>query len=180
VDDTGRIAAYEFFAGRLADTFKMIGAANGSSFLAAVVAFTYFPQKPEMTVFLKRLSLSYLGGLFVFILAYVVLNWFFATQTPHFYGRTNNYEPTFSSPLFSIALLLAGGSLGAWVYASIRVGIALFKFSRYLRPHHRRDHLLICSPKKRRFGVSTFDTSDLSSLSSTLDRDISDRRFTRR
>lgn len=126
-DEARRIAAYEFFAGRLADTFKMVGAANGTSFLATVVAFTYFPQNPEMTVFLKRLSLSYLGGVFVFVLS--ALNWFFATQAPNFYGRSN-YDPNFNSPMFSIALLLSGCSLGAWFYASIRVAIAIFHFSR--------------------------------------------------
>jgi len=129
-DEAGRIAAYELLSGRIADAIKLIGAGNGTAFLATVVAVNYFPKKPEMTAFLKKLSLSYLGGLFVFVVSYIVLLWFFTTQAPGFTGGATHYDPNFKSPLFSVALLLSGISLGAWFYATIRVAIMIANFSR--------------------------------------------------
>jgi hypothetical protein len=41
-----------------------------------------------------------------------------------FYGR-ENYKPNFGSPFFTVALAVAGCSLGAWCYASFRLAIAL-------------------------------------------------------
>jgi hypothetical protein len=61
--------AFQFFADNFADALRLIGAGNSTAFLAAIVAFTYFPQKPEMADFLKRLSLSYLYGLGFFMLS---------------------------------------------------------------------------------------------------------------
>jgi hypothetical protein len=124
-----RISAYELFAGRLADAFKLVGAGNGTAFFATIVAVNYFPQKPEMTEFLKKLSLSYLGGVFLFVLSYFALTWFFAKQTPGFSGRTQ-YDPNFKSAAFGIAVFLSGASLGVWFYASIRAAIVIASFSR--------------------------------------------------
>ena len=117
--------AFQSFTDKFADALRLIGAGNGTAFLAAIVAFTYFPQKPEMTDLLKRLSLSYLYGLGFFILSYIVFLVFLSGQTPNFHGRTH-YSPAFNSPVFSVALLLAVCSLGAWSYATIRVGIMIF------------------------------------------------------
>jgi hypothetical protein len=46
------------------------------------------------------------------------------TDEARFYDR-ENYKPNFGSPFFTVALAVAGCSLGAWCYASFRVAIAL-------------------------------------------------------
>lgn len=74
-------------------------------------------------------SPSYLFGVFLFVLAYFALMAFLVGQTPGFYGRVT-YDPKFDSPFWIAALALSGCSLGVWFYASIRVAIAIFKFSR--------------------------------------------------
>jgi hypothetical protein len=116
--------AFQLFTDKFTDALIITGVGNGTAFLAAIVAFTYFPQKPEMADFLKRLSLSYLYGLGFFILSYIVFLVFLSGQTP-IYGRTH-YNPTFNSPVFSAALLLAACSLGTWCLATVRVGIMIF------------------------------------------------------
>jgi hypothetical protein len=51
-DRVRALPAFQFFADKFADAPRLIGAGNATAFLAAIVAFTYFPQKPEMTDFL--------------------------------------------------------------------------------------------------------------------------------
>jgi hypothetical protein len=46
------------------------------------------------------------------------------TDEARLYGG-DDYKPDFSSPFFTVALAVAGCSLGAWCYASFRVAIAL-------------------------------------------------------
>jgi hypothetical protein len=46
------------------------------------------------------------------------------TDEARSYGG-ENHKPDFSSPFFTVALAVAGCSLGAWCYASFRVVIAL-------------------------------------------------------
>ena len=114
--------AFQLFTDKFMDVLRITGIGNGTAFLAAIVAFTYFPQKPEMADFLKRLSLSYLCGLGLFILSIILFLLFLSGQTP-IHGRTH-YNP--NSPALSAALLLAGCSLVAWCYATVRVGIMIF------------------------------------------------------
>ena len=83
-----------------------------------------------MTAFLKKLALTYLAGLFLFILAYSVFTTLLMLQAPGFQGAATAYAPNFKSPIFTIAMLLAGLSMGAWFYATIRVAITIFYFSR--------------------------------------------------
>jgi drug/metabolite transporter (DMT)-like permease len=116
--------AFQLFTDKFMDVLRITGIGNGTGFLAAIVAFTYFPQKPEMADFLKRLSLAYLYGLGFFILSGILFLLFLSGQTA-IHGRTH-YNPTFNSPVLSVALLLAGCSLVAWCYATVRVGIMIF------------------------------------------------------
>ena len=126
-DKARRISAHELFMGRLADAIKLVGAGNSTALFGAIVAVNYFPHKPEMTAFLKKLSLTYLAGVFVFVLSYFVLMLFFANQTPGLYGRTQ-YNPNFNSVTFAIALALGGASLGIWFYGSIKVALLIANF----------------------------------------------------
>jgi hypothetical protein len=128
-DKARRISAYELFTGRLADAYKLIGAGNGTGLLGTIVAVNYFPQQPEMTEFLKKLSLSYLGGVFLFVISYVALMLFFMGQTPGL-GKRTPYDPNFKSVAYYFSFALAGMSLGVWSYATLRLAIMIANFSR--------------------------------------------------
>lgn len=65
--------SYQFIIERWADGLKVLGAGNGTGFLASAAALQSFSSKPELLSAVKTSTGFFFGGVILFAVAYLVL-----------------------------------------------------------------------------------------------------------